>query len=264
MRRRMLKALLLGAFFFLGSCETISLLEHVDATIEFVERDTRAWMRRELTSLGYSADFREAAGQLRLSAEAGDREAQHWLGELYFYGFGIQRDASARAKWHLEAAKSGHMMSQYFLGQIYLEGAGVEQSYPKALEWLRKSASGEFSPARKTITCLTPVPGKITAVGPGETIGDDAGQASFSPEAAVKDFNSGVAYWAGECNPEEDERGLVYIRRSANAGYVKAQYLMAVAYHVGRGVPADLKQASFWYAKAAKGGHAAALRAIHP
>ncbi|MET0923356.1 MAG: tetratricopeptide repeat protein, partial [Xanthobacteraceae bacterium] len=53
------------------------------------------------------------------------------------------------------------------------------------------------------------------------------------------DFKGAIAKWLGP----------------ANQGNADAQFNLGQAYKLGRGVPADLKQAEYWYGKAAWQGH---------
>ena len=54
------------------------------------------------------------------------------------------------------------------------------------------------------------------------------------------------------------EKGIALIRRSAEQGYVKAQYVLGFSYYFGEGVLQDYTQAVYWWRKAAEQGHAAA------
>jgi uncharacterized protein len=71
---------------------------------------------------------------------------------------------------------------------------------------------------------------------------------STSASAGVKE---GVEAWqAGD-----DARAITEWRGPARAGDADAQFNLAQAYKLGRGVPLDLKLAQIWYQKAATQGH---------
>ena len=61
-------------------------------------------------------------------------------------------------------------------------------------------------------------------------------------------------------NMEDYETAVFWWKKSAEQGFVNAQYNMGVAYHFGvGGVSKDYVQASFWYLSAAKQGYASAM-----
>jgi TPR repeat protein len=58
--------------------------------------------------------------------------------------------------------------------------------------------------------------------------------------------------------PKDAAKAVEWYRRSADQGYVPAQFNLASAYFFGRGVPPDTTQAIAWYRKAADQGFAQA------
>ena len=72
------------------------------------------------------------------AAEAGDSEAQYYVGEIYEKGLGLPKPNYKQAvKWYLLAAEQGLSKSQINLGALYEKGLGVEQNKQKALYWYR-------------------------------------------------------------------------------------------------------------------------------
>jgi len=72
-----------------------------------------------------------------------------------------------------------------------------------------------------------------------------------APPPALGDIQAGVAAWqAGD-----DARAVAIWRPLAAAGYADAQYNLAQAYRLGRGVAMDPKAARDWYRKAAEQDH---------
>jgi len=57
--------------------------------------------------------------ETKAKAEAGDAEAQHNLGAMYFFGQGVGRDEKEAFKWWSKAAYQGHAKAQYRLGMVY-------------------------------------------------------------------------------------------------------------------------------------------------
>ena len=237
---------------------------------ERVERETAESMLRTYAFYGYPANFPDIAKRLRAEAEEGDARAQSRLGELYFFGFGVPRDAVERAKWHHRAAVGGNRLSQHFLAQIYLEGDGLEQDYRRALEWYGRAAAqgGEEDRLqeedRMQYDCLSPkhpavIEGSRHPSGPAAD-GEYSGLRSALPQWKESDFVSGILWWRSECNAEYNRWSLKSFFSAANAGYAKAQYMVGVAYLAGRGLAPDRAKAAHWFLKAARQEHIPARR----
>ena len=63
-----------------------------------------------------------------LKAEQGDASAQHSLGFMYAYGYGVPQDHKAAVKWYRLAAEQGDASAQLNLGVMYEKGRGVPQA----------------------------------------------------------------------------------------------------------------------------------------
>ncbi|MEX2199968.1 MAG: tetratricopeptide repeat protein [Dongiaceae bacterium] len=86
-------------------------------------------------------DYETAIGLLRPLAEAGDGEAQSWLGFMYENGSGVAADPAAAAEWYRLAADQGDAASQYRLGQMHLQGLGVPKDMVQAQMWMEIAAA---------------------------------------------------------------------------------------------------------------------------
>src|SRR5262245_50453051 len=73
------------------------------------------------------------------SAEAGDAQAQYYVGEIYEKGLGIAPDYAQAAAWYRKAADQGLAQAQINLGFLCEKGLGVPQDSRQALEWYRKA-----------------------------------------------------------------------------------------------------------------------------
>lgn len=80
-------------------------------------------------------DYSEAARQFIPLAEAGNSEAQSYLGSLYYVGSGVEQDLGKSYEWYRKAAEQGNQDAQYSIGNMYLLGEGVEQSNAEAAKW---------------------------------------------------------------------------------------------------------------------------------
>jgi tetratricopeptide (TPR) repeat protein len=67
-------------------------------------------------------------------AEAGDREAQYFVGYLYDYSI-VFSDRCEATKWYDRAARQGYPPAQYVLAFAYLGDSGVYADAEKAYRW---------------------------------------------------------------------------------------------------------------------------------
>lgn len=72
-------------------------------------------------------------------AEAGDMEAQYYVGEIYQRGLDVDPKYSSAAEWFRKAAEQGYAKAQMNLAYLYEKGLGVEKDPQQALQWYRKA-----------------------------------------------------------------------------------------------------------------------------
>ena len=73
-------------------------------------------------------------------ARAGNADAQHLLGLMYYMGRGVPRDYKQAFHWHYKAAQQGKADAQYVIGAMYYTGNAVPQDQKLAVQWFRKAA----------------------------------------------------------------------------------------------------------------------------
>ncbi len=71
-------------------------------------------------------------------------------------------------------------------------------------------------------------------------------------------FNLGIMYRDGRGVPQDLTEAAWWFAKSAEQGHLRAQYALAVMYVEGRAVPKDFAEAAKWYGLAAEQGHALA------
>ncbi len=76
-------------------------------------------------------------------AQAGEAEAQAYVGEIYEKGLGLTPNYQLAAQWYQKAAKQGNTRAQINLGYLYERGLGVEKDIAKAMQWYQKSSGLE-------------------------------------------------------------------------------------------------------------------------
>jgi TPR repeat protein len=69
------------------------------------------------------------------AAQAGDDDAQFYLGALYSAGVGEPRSDEEAFRWFSRAADQGHAHAMLILGGLYAIGRGVQKDNVKAYKW---------------------------------------------------------------------------------------------------------------------------------
>jgi TPR repeat protein len=80
-------------------------------------------------------------------AKAGNADAQHLLGLMYYMGRGMPRDYKQAFAWHYKAAMQGKADAQYVIGAMYYTGNAVPQDQKLAVQWFRKAAEQDHPDA---------------------------------------------------------------------------------------------------------------------
>lgn len=74
-------------------------------------------------------------------AQAGDPEAQNYVGEIYEKGLGVEPDYEMALVWYKKSARQGYSKAQMNLGYMYEKGLGIDKDMSTAMEWYGKSSS---------------------------------------------------------------------------------------------------------------------------
>jgi hypothetical protein len=117
----------------------------VDATASS-SSETRAAGDRHAASTAIHKDHQEAASDTPIpakvlkDADAGDRDAQSYLGYAYSTGTGVPKDTALALSWTRKAADQGDPFAQSNLALLYSHGDGVPKDLVQAVSWWRKSA----------------------------------------------------------------------------------------------------------------------------
>ena len=86
------------------------------------------------------ADYRTALAVWLPQAQAGDPQAQNYVGQIYEKGLGLPADYETAAHWYTLAAEQNFSQAQINLGYLYEKGLGVAQDSALALNWYRRAS----------------------------------------------------------------------------------------------------------------------------
>ena len=82
-----------------------------------------------------SGDYETAYGMFKPRAEAGDSEAQNYLGVHYYLGLGVRQDWGRALQWYEKAAKQGDPKAQLNYGLMFHNAYGTNQDIVSAFKW---------------------------------------------------------------------------------------------------------------------------------
>lgn len=172
-------------------------------------------------------------------AEAGNADAQYYMGILFALGRGVERDTRQAENWLQKAAQQGHGGAQYSLGAIYLQRSDI----PQAINYFKAAAARGHRSAEYNL-------GVIYAK--GHDVERDLEQAfRWYSLAAAKghpnaQFNLGVFYRDGLGTDANAHKALEWLTEAARNGSVLAQNNLARMFALGQGVPRDLVRSYMW------------------
>ena len=150
------------------------------------------------------------------AAAKGHLASQYRLGDIHYFGYGVDKDQAAAAEWLERASSQGHAKAQFSLAVQYENGEGLRTNLPKAAElYTRAAMQGEM----------------------------DA------------QFNLGLFYKRGDGVAKSAATGLRWLLMAAKQGDAEAQYQAATLYSAGTGgVEKNDQLALMWMQLSADGG----------
>jgi TPR repeat protein len=219
-----------------------ALVEAVKKELVLAQRNTRdfkaaciAWLER-------------CAADPAREAPYGAGYAYYALGNLYWNGLMVERDASRAVKLWQSAAALGYAPAEHEMGVLYLEGGAIPADPVKGLHFLNRAAAKGHAPSQSRL-------GYVYEQG-----GDFAAAAGWYRKAADRDdemglCNLGVLLLQGKGVAKDEAQGIALLTNAASQGSAFAKYRLGACYNQGEGVPQDYAQCVHWYRQAAAEGH---------
>ncbi|MRX07638.1 sel1 repeat family protein [Pseudoduganella sp. FT25W] len=96
-------------------------------------------------------NYAVALKEIRPLAQAGNADAEHLLGLMYYMGRGVPQDYKIALEWHRKAALKGKADAQYVVGAMYYTGNAVIQDHKQAVGWFRKAAEQGHPQAQQVL-----------------------------------------------------------------------------------------------------------------
>jgi TPR repeat protein len=98
-----------------------------------------------------SKNYAVALKEIRPLAQAGNADAEHLMGLMYYMGRGVPQDYKTALEWHRKAALKGKSDAQYVVGAMYYTGNAVIQDHKQAVLWFRRAAEQGHPDAQQVL-----------------------------------------------------------------------------------------------------------------
>jgi len=167
-----------------------------------------------------AGDVAVAATEFQSAFQDGNGDGAFYLGRLFEFGLGAEKDMTRAANLYAAAAEAGSVNAMNRLGLLYLEGTTLLKDYALARENFCKAAE----------------------------IGDQNGQ-----------LNCALMLKEGRGGEAEIERAAELLQAAGDQGNIAAKNLLAAMYQSGDGVAEDMSKAMVLFNETADAGNAMGL-----
>lgn len=181
-------------------------------------------------------------------AQHGDKASQTVMGLIYLNGLSESpsvKDINKAFYWLNLAAKQNYDEAEFYLGQIYHYGYdNTGPNYRIAIYWYEKAA--EKGNEQAQINCAN-----IYQFGPQEF--QNINKAKYWLQKAVQKDNPIAHANLGIIGIQENKyaEAILHLKIAAEKGQRLGQYNYGTLFFNGQGVPKDIRQAKYWFEKAA-------------
>ena len=227
--------------------------------------------------LGTAVNKAEAAKYLKVAAQQAIPNAQILLGDLYFKGDGVEKDANKALMLYKSAALKNNPAAMWNVGLIYIDGAeGVKVNLQRGLSWMAKaSEKGMKSNFQKKLNEVkggenngwkdTDFYGYVKGMALLYGYNKNCDEAIKCFEKMEKQKNAlgttmkAMCYADKNWKKANDKKAVKLLTKAAEENESVACYQLALRYEKGDGVTADKKKALDLIQKAAGNGYAPAI-----
>jgi TPR repeat protein len=126
----------LGALLYFGGDDTA---EAVDWLLKAAEQKypPAEFQMGQLYDFGFVVDRDDAEALLwyRRAADHGSAAGQRMVGDFHQKGRAVAASLAEAARWYRRAADGDDIRAQYLLAQLYFDGRGVDRDYVSAYFW---------------------------------------------------------------------------------------------------------------------------------
>ena len=198
--------------------------------------------------------YAEALKWFQLAADQSYAPSQSNLGEMYYFGWGVEKNTDEALKWTNLAVNQNYPRAQFNLGFAYEKGLGLPKDLKEALKWYRISADQNSADAQAAVGWF---------YANGNVVSKDWREAEkwFSLSALQGNTHGqaslGYIYLGASKNDPQAKypEALKLFLKAAEKGNSMAQANLGHMHDYGLGVKEDLEEAAKWYLLSAAQGN---------
>lgn len=210
---------------------------------------------------GFFNDHEKAMQYFLKAAEKGYAPSCNNIGNMYYYGDGVQKDYKKAFEWYYKSAEQNNPRAQFNLGFLYENGKGIEQSYENAFKWYSKAAEQDDSSACSHIA-------NMYYNGRGLKLDYEKALIWYlkAAELNTSDINLQITvatmYSGGKGTKRNEAEAFKWFFRAAQQGDAIAQNIIGNRYADGNGVKQNYQEAVKWWELSAKQGNKSAKASL--
>ncbi|CAE6704590.1 tetratricopeptide repeat protein [Paraburkholderia nemoris] len=227
-------------------------------------------MRGLQYTMGPSKNYAQAFALFRKAADQGSANGEYAVAQSYEVGRGVEKDETEAVVWYRKAAEQGVTAARARLRTMFVHGQLTPVDDDRGGKWwhgLVEQAADESQSFSLTYAAaaqgnadaeVTLAVAYLTGVGTPKDrtqatwlFQQAAGQGQTEAQCLVAAISASDDDWT---IPAEMTRAADLCINAANHRYADAQLVLSTFYMMGRGVPKDPVQASFWQRTAAEQG----------
>ena len=181
-------------------------------TVEAAEAAEKSYTPREMRDIGYKyyykyGDYEQARLWFEKAVEQDDAESMAALGEMYYYGFGVEKDYARALELYERSVEGGSYQGMQNLADYYYLGDAEEPDYELAFELYSKASRHGYE---------------------------------------WSDYHLGEMYMDGTAGTKDLEKAIELMEAAAKRGVNEAMLRLAEEYYYGTNIRADLEKAGYW------------------
>lgn len=184
-------------------------------------------------------NYEEALKLFKTLSDKGNSTAYYYLGKIYYYGYGTQKDYKQAFSYFQLSAQEGSSKAQCFLGYMYAEGIGTKQSYSLARMSFQIAASTNN---RRSISGL----GWIYFKGLGVKQNYKKAYELFVKANQLGDSYASAMlahlYYCGYYVKQDFKEAIKYYELAIERGDIHSIYNLGSSYYKGTGVIQNKKE----------------------
>mgnify|MGYP001156943913 FL=1 len=204
-----------------------------------------------LKGLGVDKNEKQAKEYFLLAAKLGFPPAMYHVGLIFHKGLGVSADPARAEYWFRKAAALGDVDAQFFLATILASKVDDEKKILESLEWFQLAAQNGLVTAQYNLAITR------KRVNPSQMF-DETSIYWLNAAAEKLHFESLKALYVfhySDRNRNDSLSNVVSkLKRIAELGDERAQYLLGLSYYAGKGIYLDEQEGLFWIKQAALGG----------